>query len=386
MILSVIALVIVIAVCVIVHEYGHYITAKILGVQVHKFAFGMEPTLLTAHSSQPDSCPKFSIIVPVYNAEKYIAKCLDSLINQDMPSRNYEIIITDDGSTDSSGEICDSYADKYPFIHVTHTENHGAGHARNVAIPQCRGEYVTFCDADDYVSPCLIPVLTRAADVLGHPDVIVFRHYTSMDFPAEGFPVYDVGNMKSSDAEISDGEELCVRILRSNDVGGFTWNKLIKSELARGFLFDESLRVAMDHEWLLRLFASNRKAEVMFINYFLYCYVQVPDVGQTRNLKRVYGEGGMKNIILTLEKELTLDNLSPEAKRMTEGNIYCQALNTVFCNEISLSRETRARLMYLVRKYALKFYFRTSFALLRKVKMLVKHILTLFHIHKPRRK
>ena len=229
-------------------------------------------------------------------------------------------------------------------------------------------------------------MLSKAIEVLGRPDAIVFRHYTSMDFPAEGFPVYDAQDMKSDDAEISDGEELCIRILRSNKVGGFTWNKLIKSVLAREFLFDEGLRVAMDHEWLLRLFASNKKAEVMFINYFLYCYVQIPGVGQTRNLKRVYGEGGMKNIILTLEKELTLDNLSPEAKRMTEGNIYWEALNTVFCNEISLSRETRARLMYLVGKYARKFYFRTSFALLWKVKMLVKHILTLFHIHKPRRK
>ena len=87
-------------------------------------------------SQNSDLRPMISIIVPAYNSEKYIQQALNSLINQDIPERNYEIIITGDGSTDSTGRICDSYAEKYSFIHVTHTENFGSSHSRNIALPQ----------------------------------------------------------------------------------------------------------------------------------------------------------------------------------------------------------------------------------------------------------
>lgn len=93
--------------------------------------------------------PLISIIVPVYNVEKYLSKCLDSLVNQTY--ENIEIVCVDDGSTDSSGAICDEYAKKDARIKVIHKENGGLSDARNVGLETINGEYVMFIDSDDWI-------------------------------------------------------------------------------------------------------------------------------------------------------------------------------------------------------------------------------------------
>lgn len=91
-----------------------------------------------------------SIIIPVYNVEKYINRCIDSVINQTY--KNIEIILVDDGSTDNSGKICDSYEKKDERIKVIHKENGGLSSSRNVGIDLSRGDIITFLDSDDYLS------------------------------------------------------------------------------------------------------------------------------------------------------------------------------------------------------------------------------------------
>lgn len=94
---------------------------------------------------------KLSIIVPVYNVVDYLAKCLDSLIAQDLSQDEYEIIVVNDGSTDNSGEIAKQYADKYPNINLVNQANQGLSGARNTGIMNAKGEYVQFVDSDDYL-------------------------------------------------------------------------------------------------------------------------------------------------------------------------------------------------------------------------------------------
>ena len=93
--------------------------------------------------------PSISIIVPVYNVEKYLKKCIDSILNQSF--QNFELILVDDGSTDSSGEICDEYALKDRRVLVIHKENEGLSSARNEGIKASSAEYVGFVDSDDYI-------------------------------------------------------------------------------------------------------------------------------------------------------------------------------------------------------------------------------------------
>ena len=95
--------------------------------------------------------PKVSVIVPVYNAERYLAQCVDSILAQTL--QDMQVILVDDGSTDSSPAICDAYAGKDRRVQVIHKVNGRAASARNAGLRAAAGEYVAFVDADDWISP-----------------------------------------------------------------------------------------------------------------------------------------------------------------------------------------------------------------------------------------
>lgn len=96
---------------------------------------------------------KLSIIIPIYNVEQYLRKCVESLLAQDIPSSEYEIILVDDGGQDKCPQICDDYAAAHKNIQVVHKENGGLSAARNSGIEVAQGEYLMFVDSDDYIEP-----------------------------------------------------------------------------------------------------------------------------------------------------------------------------------------------------------------------------------------
>jgi glycosyltransferase involved in cell wall biosynthesis len=135
-----------------------------------------------------------SIIVPVYNVEKYLAQCLDSLIMQTL--KNIEIILIDDGSTDNSGLICDEYAAQDSRIKVIHKKNGGASDTRNAGLKSMNGDFVSFVDGDDFVADDYIQTLynlliTNGGDIA----CIQFIHYYP-DYPEKTLPKQiDKGSM-----------------------------------------------------------------------------------------------------------------------------------------------------------------------------------------------
>ena len=98
--------------------------------------------------------PTISIIVPVYNTEQYLNRCIDSILSQSFT--NFELLLIDDGSTDKSGDICDEYARKDERIKVFHKKNGGVSSARNMGLDFARGEWITFVDSDDYIDSCFL--------------------------------------------------------------------------------------------------------------------------------------------------------------------------------------------------------------------------------------
>ena len=109
---------------------------------------------------------KVSIIVPVYNAEKYLEKCLDSLCCQSLD--DYELILINDGSRDSSAQIMESYRGKYPdTVRTLTVENGGQGRARNIGISMAKGDYIGFADSDDWVCPDMFKTV-RVLTVSGY--------------------------------------------------------------------------------------------------------------------------------------------------------------------------------------------------------------------------
>lgn len=110
--------------------------------------------------------PKLSVIVPVYNTEKYLQECIDSILAQTFP--DFELILVDDGSTDRSGAICDEYAGKDPRIQVIHQQNGGITVARKSGVRVARGEYVTFVDSDDWIHKDMYRIMLEreSADIV----------------------------------------------------------------------------------------------------------------------------------------------------------------------------------------------------------------------------
>ena len=105
------------------------------------------------------AAPEISVIVPVYNVEKYLQRCVDSLLRQTF--HNCEILLVDDGATDSSGAMCDGYAARDSRVRVIHKPNGGLSDARNAGLEVAQGKYVCFIDSDDYVEPDMLEVLYR---------------------------------------------------------------------------------------------------------------------------------------------------------------------------------------------------------------------------------
>ena len=105
--------------------------------------------------------PKISVIVPVYKVEKYLNKCVDSIVNQTFT--DIEIILVDDGSPDNSGKMCDDWSQKDRRIRVIHKENGGLSDARNRGIQESSGEYIIFIDSDDFIEPKMLEVLYNLA-------------------------------------------------------------------------------------------------------------------------------------------------------------------------------------------------------------------------------
>lgn len=163
---------------------------------------------------------KLSIIVPVYNAEKYLEKCLDSLVNQTMD--DYEVILVNDGSKDSSQSIIDSYVNQYPeLIRAVTVENGGQGRARNIGIDMARGAYIGFVDSDDWVASDMFEKLYTAV-VEDDADMAVCDTVQCFD---DGSEVYLPMSRFESAMEITTA----------------VWNKLFKKELVEGIRFPEGL-------------------------------------------------------------------------------------------------------------------------------------------------
>ena len=120
--------------------------------------------------------PKVSVIVPVYKAEKYLRKCVDSILTQTF--RDFEVILVDDGSPDGSGAICDEYARKDPRVRVFHKENGGVSSARQCGLDHARGEYTIHADPDDWVEPNMLEELyvkAKAEDA----DMVICDYYVN---------------------------------------------------------------------------------------------------------------------------------------------------------------------------------------------------------------
>ncbi len=195
---------------------------------------------------------KVSVIVPVYNVEKYLRKCLDSLVNQTM--KDYEVILVNDGSTDSSQSIIDEYKQKYSCIKAFKKENGGMSSARNLGLQYATGEYIAFVDSDDYVEVFFLEKMYEKAKS-DNSDVVICDYYALNEEEKR----YIKCHMNYSPDEK-------IEYLISPPM---VWSKLIKKEIMDQVKFTEGIYYE-DLDICIRLFPFVNK--ISFVEEPLYDY------------------------------------------------------------------------------------------------------------------
>lgn len=210
--------------------------------------------------------PTVSIIVPVYNAERTLTRCIDSILNQEYT--DFELLLVNDGSKDSSGSICDRYAAKDSRIHVIHKENSGVSDSRNIALDRACGTYLQFLDSDDWITPNATRLLVETARRY-HCDMVISDFYRV------------VGERVSHKGDIEDDcvltrEEFASHMIENpaDFYYGVLWNKLFRRDIVEEYHLRMDSEISWCEDFMFNL-EYIRHADVFFaLQVPIYYYVK----------------------------------------------------------------------------------------------------------------
>lgn len=210
--------------------------------------------------------PLISVIVPVYNAEKYLPKCLDSILAQTY--KKLEIILVDDGSTDNSGKICDEYALKDSRIKIIHKQNGGVSSARNVALSVAKGEYIGFVDSDDYIDKDMYEYLL---ELISYSNADIARCYV-YEFPP-----------RISNTEVMMPKEA----FEKSYPYVYLVNMLFSRICIENIFFDESIAWGEDMQFAIFAFSKANKVVLGYLPKYHYLTNPQSATNQTFNIKKL---------------------------------------------------------------------------------------------------
>lgn len=245
---------------------------------------------------------KISIIIPVYNVENYIERCIDSVLNQTIS--DFEVIIINDGSTDKSGQICDEYMKKDKRIKVYHIENSGASRARNIGIKKSNGKYIAFIDSDDYIKENMYENLVNIADK-ENLDVVICNYNT----------VDKIGNIIGEPRHsipcdvVLQKKGIYNHILKEyyggNIVGVYSlWNKLFNREIIinNNILINEELYMGEDLWFNFDVYLNANKIKAIEDVYYYY------ELENPNSIMKMNKPDLVDSWIYTLEKLLNIND------------------------------------------------------------------------------
>ena len=210
--------------------------------------------------------PKISIIVPIYNAQKTIERCIDSILNQDFS--DFELILIDDGSKDNSGKICDTYAGKDQRVRVIHKENSGASASRNLALREAKGEYLQFLDADDWITPNATRLLVESMET-NDCDMVIADFYRV------------IGERLSHKGSIDEDGVLSREEFANNMMEnpadfyyGVLWNKLYKRSIIEKYQLCMNPKISWCEDFMFNLEYIRHCENIFVLQVPIYYYVK----------------------------------------------------------------------------------------------------------------
>lgn len=208
----------------------------------------------------------FSIILPVYNVEKYLTECVNSILAQTF--KDYEIILVDDGAKDNSPAICDDFTKKYSQIKVIHKENGGQSTARNAGFNAACGEYVIFLDSDDFITDEAFfeDIYNKIQET--NSDIVLYKYSKYFDKTK----TLDKCTFSLSFAEnITDSDKMLEKLVRNDAYYGMAWIKAFRRKVAvdNNIEFDANL-VCEDMDWYFNLVLHSEKISAIDKSYIAY--------------------------------------------------------------------------------------------------------------------
>ena len=266
---------------------------------------------------------KISVIVPVYNVEAYLERCVESILQQTYA--NFELILINDGSADSSGQICDYLASQYENIKVYHIENAGVSNARNMGIQLATGSWVTFIDSDDFVTQDYLATLASAVEGANLGFVIAPLHHIKNGIVTDLPP-------HSGKTELWSTEETMKELLMTTRTSFFPVAKLFKRDLLADEKFNTNYHLAEDALFLTELLLKTRCSSV-FIDKPVYYYDHREGSATTSVNQHVFDTIEVYKQIIAQVSQV-FPNLKYELK-----NRECWSYITVYDKIIFTSRE-----------------------------------------------
>ena len=257
-------------------------------------------------------CPKISIIVPVYNVERYLRRCVDSIVAQSF--QDWELLLIDDGSSDNSGMICDEYAEKEDRIKVFHKKNGGVSSARNVGLDNANGEWIMFVDSDDWIEKTMLEenlihsecyeVIRCNMKVITNNSIIINYNYINEKW------TYD---------------EYLLRVVSRQTILGVYAGLFQRTLFNRDSRIRFDLRYTMGEDWLVLFYILKKTRKIKLLDKPLYNYNQtnMESAVHTMNLTKIYQ---LVDITFKISQDPYINIHMPKAVATCKGEICAKIL------------------------------------------------------------
>lgn len=257
--------------------------------------------------------PLVSIIVPIYNAEKNIDKCINSILNQTY--KDFEVILLNDGSTDASGQICDAYAQKDARVRVVHKENTGVSDTRNQGIAMAQGEYLQFLDSDDWITPDATGLFVRTA--LEHQcDMVIADFYRVI-----GERVSQKGAIEEEG--IMDRVDYAVNMMQNpaDFYYGVLWNKFYKRSIIEAYQLKMDTSISWCEDFIFNMEYIRHVQTIYALKVPVYYYVKTKGslVSQGSSMKKTIQ---MKRMVFSCYNDFYKDVFSDVDYEKSKVRVY----------------------------------------------------------------
>lgn len=284
--------------------------------------------------------PLISVIVPVYNVEEFLPRCMNSLLRQTY--RNLEIILVDDGSTDNCSSLCDEFAKQDKRIKVIHKTNGGLSDARNAGMKVMTGEYVSFIDSDDWINIHFYEVLM---DVMKKEDCDIVQCEREILYEEKGEFGSDIADYNVETYEAKEALELLIEEKRFKQV---VWNKLYKRENIR--LEFAKGKTNEDEFWTYRIFGEADK--IAYVNVPMYYYFQREGsiINSLYSLKRLHA------IEALVERYQYMQDRYPALTDKAAFSVYCACLYAYQMSIKYLDKNDKRKACEYIKNVVKEFY------------------------------